>query len=140
MNGQTVNQSLFPQLYTIMTTVPDLRGVFVRGYDNGKGTDPNRTLGSLQAHAYQSHTHQVTGSTSSDTHSHTYQDSYYYDETNTPPTLTPIGDQTGNNLDQTRTTSSYTHSHTINITSQSSGTSTETRPVNIALIYIIKAK
>ena len=91
-NGQTVNQGLYPQLYTIMTTVPDLRGVFVRGYDNGKGTDPNRTLGSLQAHAYQSHTHQVTGSTSSDTHSHTYQDSYYYDETNTPPTLTPIGD------------------------------------------------
>ena len=120
-NGQAVSQSLYPQLYTIMTTVPDLRGVFVRGYDNGKGTDPNRTLGSLQTHAYQSHTHQVTGNTSSYTHNHSYLDSYYYDNTTNPPTLTPTGDSTGNNLDQGRYTSNDTHSHTINITSQSSG-------------------
>ena len=139
-NGQSVSQSLYPQLYAVMTTLPDLRGVFVRGFDNGRGTDTNRTLGSLQAHAYQSHTHQVTGSTSSYTHSHTYLDSYYYDETTNPPTLTPQGDQTGNNLDQGRTTSSDTHSHTINITSQPSGSAAETRPVNVALIYIIKAK
>ena len=116
-NGQTVSQSLYPQLYAIMATVPDLRGVFVRGYNNGRRTDTNRTLGSLQTHAYQSHTHQVTGTTSSYTHSHIYLASYYYDETTNPPTLTPQGDQTGNNLDQGRTTSSDTHSHTINITS-----------------------
>ena len=30
-------------------TVPDLRGEFVRGWDNGKGTDSSRTLGSSQA-------------------------------------------------------------------------------------------
>ena len=139
-NGQAVNQSLYPQLYAMMTTLPDLRGVFVRGLDNNRGLDSNRTLGSLQTHAYQSHTHQVKGYTSPDTHSHTYLDSYYDDETNSPPTLTPVGDQTGNNKDQTRTTSAYIHSHSIDLISQPSGTATETRPTNVALIYIIKAK
>ena len=47
-NGRAVNQSLFPQLYAIMNIVPDLRGVFVRGFDSGKGIDSNRTLGSQQ--------------------------------------------------------------------------------------------
>jgi len=39
--------------------LPDLRGYFVRGLDNGRGIDLNRTLGSYQADELKSHKHQV---------------------------------------------------------------------------------
>ena len=111
-----------------MSSVPDLPSLFVRGLYKNRGLD----LDSLQNHSFHSETHQgTTGSTSSYTHSHTYQDSYYYDETETPPTLTPTGDQTGSNLDQTRTASSNKHSHIICLTSGATG-GTETRPTNVA--------
>lgn len=38
-------------------SLPDLRGLFVRGWDNERGFDPNRTLGSFQDEAFKSHTH-----------------------------------------------------------------------------------
>lgn len=56
-NGQTVNQSLYPSLFALMSSVPDLRGSFIRGLDNGKGYDSGRILGSYQADTFQSHTH-----------------------------------------------------------------------------------
>ena len=56
-NGQTVDQSKYPQLYAIMTSVPDLRGVFIRGYDNNRGYDSGRTINSYQADNFASHTH-----------------------------------------------------------------------------------
>lgn len=40
--------------------VPDFRGEFLRGWDNGKGTDPARTIGSFQADELRSHTHTYT--------------------------------------------------------------------------------
>lgn len=38
-------------------TVPDCRGDFVRGLDNGAGVDANRSVGSIQLDAMQGHTH-----------------------------------------------------------------------------------
>jgi microcystin-dependent protein len=40
--------------------LPDLRGVFLRGLDSGKGYDTGRTLGSYQADIFASHTHSAT--------------------------------------------------------------------------------
>jgi phage-related tail fiber protein len=37
--------------------LPDMRGEFVRGFDDGKGTDPARVLYSLQIDDFRSHTH-----------------------------------------------------------------------------------
>ncbi|WP_430433983.1 phage tail protein [Methyloversatilis sp.] len=37
--------------------IPDCRGEFIRGWDNGRGVDSARALGSVQGHQMQSHTH-----------------------------------------------------------------------------------
>jgi len=39
---------------------PDLRGEFIRGWDNGRGVDDYRALGSWQPQAIQSHSHTFT--------------------------------------------------------------------------------
>lgn len=84
--------------------VPDLRGEFVRGWDNGKGTDPGRAIKSSQADELKSHTH-------------TY---------NTKSSTAP---QSGS------ATQCWVGSATA--TTSATGGS-ETRPRNIALMYIIK--
>lgn len=52
-SGQTVSSSTFPALVTFLggttsATLPDLRGEFLRGWDNGRGIDTGRTLNSWQ--------------------------------------------------------------------------------------------
>lgn len=48
--GQPFNGSLYPQLAAAYPNgyIPDMRGVFIRGWDNGRGIDPGRAIMSLQ--------------------------------------------------------------------------------------------
>lgn len=39
--------------------VPDLRGEFIRGWDDGRGVDTSRTFGSAQGDEFKSHTHTI---------------------------------------------------------------------------------
>ncbi|MDP1800919.1 MAG: phage tail protein [Bacteroidota bacterium] len=60
-NGAAVNRITYAELFAAIgitygpgdgvTTfnLPDLRGEFVRGFDNGKGSDPGRTIGTWQS-------------------------------------------------------------------------------------------
>jgi hypothetical protein len=82
--------------------VPDLRGEFVRGFDNGRGVDAGRTLLSTQADELKAHTH-------------TYYRSYVAGNAQGAGTFN--GDQQ---------------------TSTGSTGGSETRPRNVALMYIIK--
>lgn len=41
--------------------IPDLRGEFIRGWDNGRGVDASRAIGTNQADAFRDHTHTYTG-------------------------------------------------------------------------------
>lgn len=47
-----------------MTTfkLPDLRGEFVRGWDDGRGIDSGRVMGSWQKDDFKSHNHQLRDS------------------------------------------------------------------------------
>ncbi len=49
-NGQAFDKGVYPQLAKAYPTgyLPDLRGVFIRGWDNGRGFDNGRTLLSYQ--------------------------------------------------------------------------------------------
>jgi microcystin-dependent protein len=68
-DGSAVSRTTYAGLFAICATtygagdgsstfnLPDLRGVFVRGWDNGAGKDPARVFGSYQADMFASHTH-----------------------------------------------------------------------------------
>ncbi|WP_245182996.1 phage tail protein [Haematospirillum jordaniae] len=72
-NGQTLSRTDYAQLFAVIGTtfgsgdgsttftLPDLRGEFLRGWDDGRGADPGRTFGSNQADAFKSHRHVSMG-------------------------------------------------------------------------------
>ncbi len=91
--------------------IPDMRGEFSRGLDNGRGIDGSRANGSAQSHALQEHSHTV--------------DSYV------------SGAAGANGRPQEGTTGSSDSFQTL--TSGSTGTFTaETRPRNVAWTYFVK--
>jgi len=115
-------------------TLPDLRGEFLRGWDDGRGVDANRALGSGQTSQNLAHSH--GGSTdASGSHSHGYVDGR-------PVNPSGNGLASGNAFPgvwenvQTRTTDSAgSHSHSHNTTSSGG---TQARPRNVALLACIK--
>lgn len=60
-NGEVIGvDSKYDALKLIVgSNLPDLRGVFLRGLDAGKGYDSGRTLGSYQDDAFQGHRHRM---------------------------------------------------------------------------------
>jgi microcystin-dependent protein len=68
-NGATVSRTTYAALFTAIGTtfgagdgsttflLPDLRGEFIRGWDDGRGVDSGRAFGSTQTDAFKSHTH-----------------------------------------------------------------------------------
>ena len=72
-NGQALSKTTYTNLYNALggsgspygqtlTTfnVPDLRGEFIRGWDNGRGIDAGRALGTTQADSVGPHQHDFT--------------------------------------------------------------------------------
>ncbi|WP_390894166.1 phage tail protein [Photorhabdus kleinii] len=59
-NGQSFDKSLYPKLAEAYPAgrVPDLRGEFIRGWDDSRGVDPGRVCGTSQDDAIQ----KITGS------------------------------------------------------------------------------
>ena len=70
-NGAAVSRTTYAALFsaigvtfgagdgTTTFNLPDLRGEFLRGYDDGRGVDSGRSFGTLQGGAIQSHNHTV---------------------------------------------------------------------------------
>lgn len=82
-NGAAVSRTTYSDLFSAIGTtygsgdgsttfnLPDLRGEFVRGVDDGRGVDTGRTLGSTQGSANLSHTHTATTTVGAHTHTGT---------------------------------------------------------------------
>ena len=68
-NGQSITgNALYDDLRAIVgNNVPDLRGEFVRGWDNSRGVDSGRGIRTSQTDEFESHNHSLT---SSGTHDH----------------------------------------------------------------------
>lgn len=68
-NGAAVSRAAYAALFAVIGTtygagdgsttfnLPDLRGEFLRGFDDGRGVDSGRAIGSAQASQNASHTH-----------------------------------------------------------------------------------
>jgi microcystin-dependent protein len=81
-NGAQVSRTTYASLFSAISTVfgagdgsttftlPDLRGEFIRGWDDGRSVDTGRTFGSAQSGEIQSHSHQQQVQFSNYTHSH----------------------------------------------------------------------
>lgn len=61
VNGAPFDKNKYSKLGVTYPSgvLPDMRGEFVRGWDDGRGVDAGRALLSAQGHAYQSHSHQL---------------------------------------------------------------------------------
>lgn len=80
-NGAQVSRSVYAALFQAIGTtygagdgsttfnVPDLRGEFIRGLDNGRGVDTGRGIGTAQANETASHAHGAS-SNGAGTHGH----------------------------------------------------------------------
>lgn len=74
-NGATVSRTTYADLFAAIGTtfgvgdgsttfqIPDLRGEFIRGWDDSRGVDSGRLFGSAQADAFKSHTHDARDGT-----------------------------------------------------------------------------
>jgi len=72
-NGALVSRTTYAALFSVIGTVfgvgdgsttfslPDLRGEFARGWDDGRGVDSGRGIGTAQAEAVQDHSHTFSG-------------------------------------------------------------------------------
>ena len=75
-NGAEISRTDYSDLFTVIGTtfgegdgtttfnIPDLRGVFLRGIDNGRGFDIDRAFGSYQGDDNKSHSHSIPSSSS----------------------------------------------------------------------------
>ncbi|MEJ1378184.1 MAG: phage tail protein [Candidatus Sedimenticola sp. (ex Thyasira tokunagai)] len=121
-NGTAINRTTYSDLFAVIGTgfgagdgsttfnLPDLRGEFIRGWDNSRGIDSGRALRSSQADDYKSHSHTLTASSTAE--------------------------GTASDIDRSDGTGSLT-SQPRSISTNASGGS-ETRPRNIAMMFCIK--
>lgn len=130
-SGQTITSSAFPELVTflggtISAVIPDLRGEFLRGWDNGRGVDSGRDVGSVQLDAFQGHFHNTVNNVGTGGSSTVNVITAPSSSTGDLSTLSPL----------VGTTVGYPRSDGTNGTPR---TAQETRPRNVAVLYCIKA-
>ena len=137
MNGQRFDKARYPKLGQKYPSgqLPDLRGEFVRGWDNGRGVDAQRVLLSAQGDAIRN----ITGGSDNILKSKTTANrgAFSGSETDWRPTLA----DSSTNLSSTNTGDSPVYKE-MNIGFDASRvvpTANENRPRNIAFHYICLA-
>jgi hypothetical protein len=129
-DGAAISRSTYAALFTAIGTtfgvgdgsttfnVPDLRGEFIRGWDDSRGIDSGRAFGSAQTDQFQGHGHTLTGRQHA------------------------AGTGTANEFADTGAAESYSNTTSVqDPVARSNGTprtGNETRPRSIALLACIK--
>lgn len=160
-DGRELSKKEYPELYALIKDtwgetvstffLPDLRGLFVRGYDEEGNIDPERKLGTIQDDALQGHGH-VSSCSSNGSHDHSIK--YLGEGLNHANTfytefwvMRSLNDKSGYK-DQRygKTDLQGAHAHSISVDNPKDSAfgrvriATETRPKNISLMYCIKVK
>lgn len=137
-DGSAVSRTTFATLFAAIGTVwgpgngsttfnvPDMRGYFPRGWANAGSIDPGRGFATTQAQAFLSHTHVADVTDPGHAHSANIA----------------VGDPASASALETRMTpggswSTSTNTTGISVTVEATG-GAETRPINVAVMFIIK--
>ena len=155
-NGAALSRTAYAALFAAIGTtygagdgrstfnLPDLRGEFLRGWDDGRGVDTGRGFGSAQAHALQSHQHGLAMAAD------WAGDDLWFEQVPKSTFEIPRGKtavairDTRNLIDTTTDVPGYSAAFNVpNMATQPNLTqpeyvSGETRPRNVALLAIIK--
>ena len=122
--GQSILQATYPILFSLYGSVlPDLRGEFIRGWDNSRGVDSGRAVLSYQSFAIENILGNLGSSRAITVNTQTgafYSNASGQNPNGTGGTATGVYDLL------------FDASRVVN-------TATETRPRNIAFNYIVKA-
>ena len=147
-NGAAVSRTTYAALFAVIGTsygagngsstfnLPDLRGEFIRGFDNGKGTDSGRSIASSQSSNNLSHGHSVSATVNDSGHNHATSLASKRVFLVGGSQNVPFGGS-GNYPGQDFSMSNANTGVTVSITQSDAGGS-EARPRNIAMMYIIK--
>ena len=140
-NGAAISRTAYAALFAAIGTtygagdgrstfnLPDLRGEFIRGWDDGRGVDTGHLFGSAQADAMRQHYHGI-GYISPNN-----DDGAFVVRNWTTAEQQNLQFINGNGNSAIRTLSAGSNLSTTNAIDESAG---ETRPRNIALLAIIK--
>ena len=141
-NGAAVSRTTYAALFAITGTtygagdgtttfnVPDLRGEFIRGWDDARGIDASRAFGSAQAQETQNHKHKMPMG---------FDSGAFYgwqDGSGTPIFGTEV--QSGANSTSVAGGTTINTNLRLGYTDQMRDLSGETRPRNVALLACIK--
>ena len=160
-NGAAVSRTTYAALFAIIGTnygtgngsstfnLPDLRGEFIRGFDNGRGADSGRSIASSQGASNASHNHSFSDSGTTSTKTLTGTVQRISETFNNSGSATGVfSKSTGSSANFTpgspdvNDTGSFsinaTHNHTFSVSGTTGSQGSEARPRNIAMMYIIK--
>ena len=130
-NGAAFSSEKYPNLAKVYPTLklPDLRGEFIRGWDDGRGVDAGRALLSIQTGMLEKHRHIVVANDGYDTKDE-WELATIFKKTYTQ----------GRGLDASNTGGNLIPSPTLHSRGSIGNTGgSETRPRNIAFNYIVRA-
>ncbi|QZT37975.1 tail fiber protein [Halosquirtibacter xylanolyticus] len=155
-DGSPFSATTYPQLQSVLgsTNLPDLRGVFLRGLDNGKGYDSGRAINTYQSDTNKSHTHSGSANSagnhnhsgttdSGGNHRHAMGNSYtqsgggYPHEAGNTRNENTYTDYAGAHTHSFSTNYNGSHTHSLSINSSGGN---EARPKNVSVNYIIRVK